>query len=34
MREFRQRLARFDGNRAVRDFQDQAAAFTLWAKAA
>jgi hypothetical protein len=34
MREFRQRLERFDGNPAVRDFQDQAAAFTLWAKAA
>jgi hypothetical protein len=34
MREFRHRLGRFDGNPAVRDFEEQAAAFTLWAKAA
>jgi hypothetical protein len=32
-REFRRRLDRFGGQPAVRDFRDQAARFTLWAKA-
>jgi hypothetical protein len=34
LREFRERLDRFGGNRAVRDFREQAAAFGLWAEAA
>ena len=34
LREFRQRLDRFGDQPAVRDFRDQAAQFTLWAKAA
>ena len=34
LREFRQRLDRFDRNRAVRDFREQAAGFSLWAEAA
>jgi hypothetical protein len=34
VREFRQRLYRFDGNPAVRDFREQAAGHTLWIKAA
>lgn len=34
LREFRQRLDRFDGNHAARDFHERAAVFTLWAKAA
>jgi transcriptional regulator with XRE-family HTH domain len=34
VREFRQRLARFHGNPAVRDFSEQAAEHALWVKAA
>jgi hypothetical protein len=34
LREFRERLDRFDGNRAVRDVREQAAGFRLWAEAA
>ena len=34
VREFRQRLYRFDGNPAVRDFAEQAAGHALWMKAA
>lgn len=34
VREFRDRLDRFDGNPAVRDFTEQAAAHALWIKAA
>ena len=34
VREFRQRLARFHGNPAVRDFTEQAAEHALWVKAA